>query len=73
MIPAALLGIKPWHRCLDLCASPGSKTTQLLEVRPKGSVCCSDAAGSGFLCMWGFGGAEQTAPMWYNSTLTVKM
>jgi len=31
MIPAALLDIQPWHKCLDLCASPGSKTTQLLE------------------------------------------
>lgn len=34
MIPASLLGVQPSHRCLDLCASPGSKTTQLLEVAP---------------------------------------
>ena len=32
MVPAAILGIEPHHRVLDLCASPGSKTTQALEA-----------------------------------------
>mmetsp|Transcript_37359 Transcript_37359/g.88808 ORF Transcript_37359/g.88808 Transcript_37359/m.88808 type:complete len:563 (-) Transcript_37359:198-1886(-) len=44
MVPAALLGVEPSHCCLDLCASPGSKTTQLLESlysRP------SDRSGAG--------------------------
>ena len=31
-IPAALLNVKPGHSVLDLCAAPGSKTTQLLEA-----------------------------------------
>ena len=32
MVPAALLGIRPGHKLLDMCASPGSKTTQALEA-----------------------------------------
>ena len=32
MVPAAILGVEPHHRVLDLCASPGSKTTQALEL-----------------------------------------
>eukprot|EP00854_Cymbomonas_tetramitiformis_P027736 gene27736-34244_t len=32
MAPVALLQIKPEHRVLDVCASPGSKTTQALEA-----------------------------------------
>jgi 16S rRNA C967 or C1407 C5-methylase (RsmB/RsmF family) len=32
MIPAALLNPEPHHLMLDMCASPGSKTTQLLEA-----------------------------------------
>ena len=32
MVPAALLRVEPHHRVLDLAASPGSKTTQLLEA-----------------------------------------
>lgn len=32
MIPAALLAPEPHHAMLDMCASPGSKTTQLLEA-----------------------------------------
>ena len=32
MVPAAILGVEPHHAVLDLCASPGSKTTQCLEA-----------------------------------------
>jgi len=32
MVPAALLGVEPGHAVLDMCAAPGSKTTQLLEA-----------------------------------------
>ena len=32
MVPVALLAIQPCHAVLDLCASPGSKTTQALEA-----------------------------------------
>ena len=31
MFPVYLLGVQPGHKVLDLCASPGSKTTQALE------------------------------------------
>ena len=31
MIPPLLLDIKPHHKVLDLCAAPGSKTSQLIE------------------------------------------
>eukprot|EP00929_Paragymnodinium_shiwhaense_P032882 TRINITY_DN18166_c0_g1_i1.p1 TRINITY_DN18166_c0_g1~~TRINITY_DN18166_c0_g1_i1.p1 ORF type:complete len:781 (-),score=273.46 TRINITY_DN18166_c0_g1_i1:262-2604(-) len=32
MLPPLFLDIEPHHRVLDLCAAPGSKTTQMLEV-----------------------------------------
>ena len=32
MIPPLLLDVKPSHRVLDMCAAPGSKTFQLLEM-----------------------------------------
>ena len=32
MVPVALLQPQPHHRMLDMCASPGSKTQQLLEA-----------------------------------------
>ena len=32
MVPVALLRVEPHHACLDLCASPGSKTTQAIEA-----------------------------------------
>ena len=31
MIPPKLLGVKPHHKVLDMCAAPGSKTAQLIE------------------------------------------
>ena len=31
MVPPLLLAARPGHRVLDLCASPGSKTRQVLE------------------------------------------
>ena len=39
MVPVALLQPQPHHRMLDMCASPGSKTTQALEaLAPKGDT-----------------------------------
>ncbi|XP_037549324.1 RNA cytosine C(5)-methyltransferase NSUN2 [Nematolebias whitei] len=32
MIPPLLLKIEPHHKILDMCAAPGSKTTQLIEM-----------------------------------------
>ena len=32
MIPPLALNISPSHKCLDLCAAPGSKTSQMLEI-----------------------------------------
>lgn len=31
MIPPLILGVEPHHKVLDMCAAPGSKTSQLLE------------------------------------------
>jgi 16S rRNA C967 or C1407 C5-methylase (RsmB/RsmF family) len=32
MVPPIALAAEPHHRCLDMCAAPGSKTSQLLEI-----------------------------------------
>jgi len=32
MVPPLALDVQPHHFCLDMCAAPGSKTSQLLEV-----------------------------------------
>ena len=32
MIPPLALNVEPHHKCLDMCAAPGSKTSQLLEI-----------------------------------------
>ncbi len=32
MIPPLALNVSPHHKCLDLCAAPGSKTSQMLEI-----------------------------------------
>ena len=32
MVPPLALNVLPHHRCLDMCAAPGSKTSQLLET-----------------------------------------
>ena len=37
MVPALLLGVQASHRVLDVCAAPGSKTTQLLEMVSHGA------------------------------------
>lgn len=46
MLPVAVLDIQAGHRCLDLCAAPGSKTAQMLASlahvtwRRGGSLVC---------------------------------
>lgn len=32
MVPPLFLDVQPHHRVLDMCAAPGSKTFQLLEM-----------------------------------------
>lgn len=32
MVPPLALNVEPHHKCLDMCAAPGSKTSQLLEI-----------------------------------------
>ena len=48
MIPPLLLDVQPHHAVLDTCASPGSKTTQLIEAlhqvpNPTGLVIANDS------------------------------
>lgn len=48
MIPVSLMKIEPHHQILDMCASPGSKTVQILEAlhsdgdEPTGCVVAND-------------------------------
>jgi len=35
MIPPLLLDVQPHHKVLDMCAAPGSKTAQLVELLHK--------------------------------------
>ena len=52
MIPPLFLEVKPKHRVMDMCAAPGSKTSQLLEMlhaasgeaTPRGVVVANDAS-----------------------------
>ena len=32
MIPPLCLDVERWHKVLDLCAAPGSKTSQILDM-----------------------------------------
>ncbi|KAF9472978.1 S-adenosyl-L-methionine-dependent methyltransferase [Pholiota conissans] len=32
MLPPLLLDVEPHHKCMDMCAAPGSKTAQILEA-----------------------------------------
>lgn len=43
MIPAAVLGPKPGEKILDICASPGGKTTQIAQyMENKGKILATD-------------------------------
>lgn len=46
MIPPLLLDVQPEHYALDMCASPGSKTAQMLEALHAGESSPSRACGS---------------------------
>ena len=50
MIPPLLLDVKPHHKVLDMCAAPGSKTGQIIEMLhssgeayPSGMVIANDS------------------------------
>ena len=52
MIPPVVLSVEPHHSVLDMCAAPGSKTSQMLEIvsqqrpgerEPKGCIVANDA------------------------------
>jgi len=50
MLPPLVLGVKPHHKVLDMCAAPGSKTAQLIEAlhcepgsMPTGLVVANDS------------------------------
>jgi 16S rRNA C967 or C1407 C5-methylase (RsmB/RsmF family) len=38
MVPPLALGVAPHHSCIDMCAAPGSKTSQLLEIVQKSAL-----------------------------------
>lgn len=40
MIPPLLLDVQPHHKVLDMCAAPGSKTSQIIEMlhRDEGKI-----------------------------------
>lgn len=53
MIPPLVLDVKPHHKVLDMCAAPGSKTAQLIEMMhtevgklPEGVVVANDVDNS---------------------------
>lgn len=37
MIPPLVLDVQPHHKILDMCAAPGSKTAQLIEMLHSGA------------------------------------
>jgi len=47
MIPPLMLDVHPEHRVLDMCAAPGSKTTELLELLHEG--CAPGELPTGFV------------------------
>ena len=47
MVPPLLLDVRPGHCVLDMCASPGSKTQQLLEALVGGDGGDGDGGGGG--------------------------
>ncbi|CAK4084835.1 unnamed protein product [Aphanomyces euteiches] len=42
MLPVLLLDVQAGHKVLDMCASPGSKTTQILDLVHDGMVVAND-------------------------------
>uniref|UniRef100_A0A672MWP5 tRNA (cytosine(34)-C(5))-methyltransferase n=1 Tax=Sinocyclocheilus grahami TaxID=75366 RepID=A0A672MWP5_SINGR len=64
MIPPLLLKIEPQHKILDMCAAPGSKTAQLIEMLhsdmdvpfPEGFVIANDGAQRYFLPLFLYSG-----------------
>lgn len=46
MIPPLVLQVEPHHLTLDMCAAPGSKTTQMLEVIQRTAAARAAEAGA---------------------------
>ncbi|RPA76763.1 S-adenosyl-L-methionine-dependent methyltransferase [Ascobolus immersus RN42] len=44
MIPPLFLDVQPWHAVLDMCAAPGSKTAQLMELLHAGEEAAIEEA-----------------------------
>ncbi|KAM0675297.1 tRNA (cytosine(34)-C(5))-methyltransferase [Gurleya vavrai] len=42
MLPVLFLNLKPDHYVLDMCAAPGSKSSQIIEIVKKGLIVCND-------------------------------
>jgi hypothetical protein len=56
MVPPLFMDVRPGHRVLDMCAAPGSKTFQLLEMlHAKSSHGEAPDGGCRFGLVWGRG------------------
>ena len=49
MVPAVVLDVRACHRVLDMCAAPGSKSCQILEMMERDAEAVGASAASGFL------------------------
>ncbi|OQS01530.1 tRNA (cytosine-5-)-methyltransferase NSUN2-like protein [Achlya hypogyna] len=65
MIPTLLLDVQPHHRVLDMCAAPGSKTSQIVETLAQ------DTTGTGFVVA--NDASEKRAYMLVHQTMRIGM
>ena len=69
MIPPLLLDVQPEHFVLDMCASPGSKTAQMLEALHAGAGSRSDNVSVCMpVCVFvREEGTRRVPPTWYST------
>eukprot|EP00879_Flechtneria_rotunda_P009555 GHRR01010001.1.p1 GENE.GHRR01010001.1~~GHRR01010001.1.p1 ORF type:complete len:901 (+),score=384.85 GHRR01010001.1:586-3288(+) len=62
MVPPLFMDVRPHHRVLDMCAAPGSKTFQLLEMLHNIDANSDSSNGSGAITPTGFVIANDAEP-----------